>query len=435
MARAVNVAGVIDSSGISSLQIRVFVLCALVALLDGFDAQAISFVAAALAAKFDVPIGSFGPIFGAGTIGLALGALVLPPFADVFGRKYQIILATLIFGVCSFATAWTTSLGTLAVLRFLTGIGIGAAVPNLVPLAAEYAPERMRALLITIVTASWPLGAVLGGLVSAKLIPAYGWEAVFYLGGILPLVLIPLLVLLLPESIRFLASRAAKPDQIAGILNAISGGAYSATDSFTVPEKRQEGFSPRRLFSEGRTLTTMLLWVSFFMNFLVLFFVFNWLPPVLQQTGLPVERAIAAVVLFNLGGIVGGIVLGRLMDRWGQFRVVAWAYAFGAIFVGSIAFTSFSIPLLMAVIALAGFCSVGTQVCGNALAAGLYPTTIRSTGVGWAYGIGRIGSIVGPLLGGLLLSLQWGMRDLFLIAAVPLLLAAIAVWLLNRAGQ
>src|ERR1051325_5811572 len=251
MPRVVNVAGVIDSSGISRLQIRVFVLCALVALLDGFDAQAIAFVATALAVKFNVPIAAFGTIFGAGTVGLALGALILPPFADVFGRKYQIILATLIFGVFSFATVWTNSLGTLAVLRFLTGIGVGAAVPNLVPLAAEYAPERMRAQLITIVTASWPLGAVLGGLVSAKLIPVYGWEAVFYLGGVLPLVLVPLLAFLLPESIRFMASRVAKPHQIASILNAVSGGSYSAADSFTVPEK-QEGYSPRRLFSGGR---------------------------------------------------------------------------------------------------------------------------------------------------------------------------------------
>jgi len=433
--RVVNVAGVIDSAGISSLQFRVFVLCALVALLDGFDAQAIAFVATALSVKFNVPVAAFGPIFGAGTVGLALGALILPPFADIFGRKYQIILATLIFGVFSFATAWTNSLGALAVLRFLTGIGVGAAVPNLVPLAAEYAPERMRALLITIVTASWPLGAVLGGLVSAKLIPAYGWEAVFYLGGILPLVLVPLLALLLPESIRFMASRGAKPDQIASILNAISSGGYSATDSFTVPEKKQEGFSPRRLFSEGRALATVLLWVAFFMNFLVLFFVFNWLTAVLQQSGFPVERAIVAVVLFNFGGIVGGIALGRLMDRWGQFRTVAWAYAFGALFVGSIGFAGTSIPLLMALIALGGFCSVGTQVCGNALAAALYPTTIRSTGVGWAYGIGRIGSIVGPLLGGVLLTLHWDMRDLFLIAAVPLSLAGLAIWLLNAVEE
>ena len=207
-----NVAGVIDSSGISSLQIRVFVLCALVALLDGFDAQAISFVATALAAKFNVPIGSFGPIFGAGTVGLALGALILPPFADAFGRKYQMVLATLIFGFFSFAAAWTSSLGALAVLRFLTGIGVGAAVPNLVPLAAEYAPERMRALLITVVTSSWPLGAVLGGLVSSKLIPAYGWEAVFYLGGALPLVLIPVLVLLLP-GVRSDSQQAAVASQ------------------------------------------------------------------------------------------------------------------------------------------------------------------------------------------------------------------------------
>jgi AAHS family 4-hydroxybenzoate transporter-like MFS transporter len=155
----------------------------------------------------------------------------------------------------------------------------------------------------------------------------------------------------------------------------------------------------------------------------------------MQQAGLPIERAIIAVVLFNLGGIVGGIVLGRLMDKFGNYVVIGLAYVFGALFVGVIGFLGFSIPLLMATVALAGFCSVGTQVCGNALAASLYPTAVRSTGVGWAYGIGRVGSIVGPILGGVLLTLQWGMRDLFLIAAIPLACAAVAIVLLARASR
>jgi AAHS family 4-hydroxybenzoate transporter-like MFS transporter len=436
MAHVINVADVIDTSKVSGFQIRIFILCALVTLLDGFDAQAIAFVASALAVEFNMPIAAFGPIFGAGTIGLALGALVLPPFADRFGRKYQIVLATLLFGAFSLATAWVTSFGALALLRFLTGIGVGAAVPNLVPLTAEYAPKRMRALLITIVTVSWPLGAVLGGLVSSKLIPIYGWQSVFYLGGILPLVLVVVLIPLLPESIRFMVNRDAEPEKIAGILRRISPSIfYSSGDGFTLPEEKLEGFSVKHLFSAGRTPTTVLLWVSFFMNFLVLFFMFNWLPPLMQQAGLPIERAIIAVVLFNLGGIIGGILMGRLMDKLGNYIIIGLAYVFGALFVGAIGFLGFSIPLLMVTIALAGFCSVGTQVCGNALAASLYPTAVRSTGIGWAYGIGRVGSIVGPILGGVLLTLQWGMRDLFLIAAVPLACAAIAIALLSQADR
>jgi AAHS family 4-hydroxybenzoate transporter-like MFS transporter len=436
MARIINVADVIDTSKVGGFQVRIFVLCALVALLDGFDAQAIAFVASALAAEFHMPIAAFGPIFGAGTIGLALGALILPPFADRFGRKYQIVLATLLFGIFSLATVWVTSFGGLALLRFLTGIGVGAAVPNLVPLTAEYAPKRLRALLITLVTSCWPLGAVLGGLISSKLIPIYGWQSVFYLGGILPLVLVALLVPLLPESIRFMVNRGDRPEEITGILRRIAPGTpYSPGDTFALPEEKLEGFSVKHLFSAGRAAITALLWVAFFMNFLVLFFMFNWLPPLMQQAGLPIERAIIAVVLFNLGGIVGGIVLGRLMDKFGNYVVIGLAYVFGALFVGVIGFLGFSIPLLMATVALAGFCSVGTQVCGNALAASLYPTAVRSTGVGWAYGIGRVGSIVGPILGGVLLTLQWGMRDLFLIAAIPLACAAVAIVLLARASR
>jgi AAHS family 4-hydroxybenzoate transporter-like MFS transporter len=202
-----------------------------------------------------------------------------------------------------------------------------------------------------------------------------------------------------------------------------------------LPEQRVEGFAVTSLFTGGRGIVTVLLWVTFFMNFLVLFFMFNWLPPLMQQAGMPIERAIIATVLFNFGGIVGGIALGRLMDRYGNFVVVDLAYAFGTVFVGLIGFLGASIPALLAMVALAGFCSVGTQVCGNALATGLYPTAIRSTGVGWAYGIGRIGSIFGPILGGVFLTLNWGMRELFLVAAIPLVCATVAVLLLGKVAR
>ena len=435
MTRVIDVAVLIDKARLSGTQIRVFVLCALVTLLDGFDAQAIAFVAAALAAKFSVPVSAFGPIFGAGTVGLALGALLLPPLADRYGRKWQIILATFLFGVFSLATVWISSLEELAVLRFLTGLGVGAAVPNLVPLTAEYAPQRIRAMLITTVTVSWPLGAVLGGLVSAHLIPAYGWESVFYLGGILPLLLVLVLMRYLPESIRFRVARGDDSRQIVAALQAVVPQTrFEADDRFSLPEAHLSGFSVRHLFSAGRSPVTVLLWIPFFMNFLVLFFMFNWLPPLMQQAGLPLQRAIIAVVAFNLGGIFGGVLLGRWMDRHGNYRVMGLAYLLGAIFVASIGFLDFSLPLLLSAIFLAGLCSVGTQVCGNALAASLYPTAVRSTGVGWAYGIGRLGSIVGPVVGGVLIALHWSLRELFLVAAIPLLFGALALVLLARAN-
>lgn len=427
--RVVDAGEVIDGAPLSRFQISIFILCGLVALLDGFDAQAIAFTAAAMADEFKMPVTAFGPIFGAGTAGLALGAIILPPLADRFGRRYQVILATLIFGLFSLATVRVQSFGALAVLRFLTGIGVGAAVPNLVPLACEYAPQRTRAMLITVVTSSWPLGAVIGGAISAKLIPAHGWQSVYYLSGLAPLALAVLLLLALPESIRFMIKRGDKPQAIAATLHRIAPGvSLSVDDRFVLTEEgRVQGFAVKKLFSEGRAAVTILLWVPFFMNFLVLFFMFNWLPPLIKQTGLPIERAILGAIIFNLGGIVGGVVLGRMMDKFGNFIVIGTAYAFAALFVGALGLVALSPPLLMAMLALAGVCTVGTQVCGNALAASLYPTAMRATGVGWAYGIGRIGSIVGPIMGGILLTQQWDMRSLFLLAAVPLVCAAVAL--------
>jgi AAHS family 4-hydroxybenzoate transporter-like MFS transporter len=432
--RNINVADIIDQNPVSRFQVRVFVLCGLVVLLDGFDAQAIAFVAAPIARDLAIPISAFGVIFAAGTIGLSLGAFVLPPFADRYGRRYQIIIAVAIFGIFSLATARANSFAVLAALRFLTGIGVGAAVPNVVPLVSEFAPRRIRAVLITAVTVSWPLGAVLGGLISAKLIPAFGWPSVFYVGGAAPILLALGLLPTLPESVRFMATKDNQTKNIAKILTRIAPDPKTLEDArFVLSEEKLHGFSVRHLFSGKRAAATLLLWVAFFMNFGVLFFIFNWLPPLMQQAGFSVERAIIATVVFNFGGIVGGIALGRLMDKFGNYFVVGLAYAFGAIFVGAIGFFDFSIPLLMISILLAGFCSVGTQVCGNALAAGLYPTGIRSTGVGWAYGVGRIGSIFGPLLGGLLLALHWDTRSLFLISAAPLVCATIAIVLLSQA--
>lgn len=435
--RVVDAGEVIDWASLSRFQILIFVLCGLVALLDGFDAQAIAFTAAALADELKMPVTAFGPVFGAGTAGLALGAVVLPPFADRFGRRNQIILATLIFGLFSLATVRVHSFGALAALRFLTGIGVGAAVPNLVPLACEYAPKRIRAMIITFVTASWPLGAVIGGAISAKLIPSYGWQSVYYLSGLAPLALAAILFVTLPESIRFMINRGDKPEAIASTLaRIVPGQPFSPGDRFVLAEEAPvHGFTVKNLFRDGRSAVTILLWVPFFMNFLVLFFMFNWLPPLIRQAGFPIERAILATVVFNLGGIIGGLVLGRAMDKFGNFVVIGAAYAFAALFVGAVGLVSFSFPLLMTMLVLAGFCTVGTQVCGNALAASLYPTAMRATGVGWAYGIGRLGSIVGPIAGGILLTEQWDMRSLFLIAAVPLALAAIALAGLGRAAH
>ena len=432
-ARTIDVKQLIDGLPFTRAQVGIMVLSSLVALLDGFDTQSISFVASAIARSLNVPITSFGPIFGAGTFGMVLGALTLPLLCDCWGRRRLIIASVVLFGIFSLATIWVQSFSMLFVLRLLTGLGVGAAVPCMIPLISEYSPSRIVTQVITIVTCSWPLGAVLGGIICAKIIPIWGWQSVFVLAGVLPIVLAGFLLLYLPESIRFLAAQENDAGRIAVTLRRIyPTAAVSAEDRFTHSEVVLGGLPLKHLLSGGRIATTLLLWITFFMDFLVMFFIFNWLPPLLQQGNVPIDKAILATVLFNLGGIAGCLLLGVLMARLGQFIVVALAFAVGTVSVAAIGLFGAEVGPLMLAVFVAGFCLIGAQGCGNALAAMLYPTSIRSTAVGWAYGIGRIGSIIGPVAAGILLTLGWGMNSLFWIAALPLLVASLAMLSLHR---
>lgn len=428
--RKIDVVELIDQQPISAFQIRLIVLCALVAMLDGFDTQSIAFVAPIIAGAFGIKINAFGPIFSAGLVGMTLGALFLGPLADRYGRKQVITASTFAFGLFTLATVLADSVTSLMTYRFLTGLGLGAAMPNIIALTSEYSPKRARAWLVTIMFVGFPFGAVVGGIISSMIIPIWGWQSVFITGGIVPIALSALLLAILPESVRFLVHKQAKSDDIAAILRKITVGvSYAPSDKFFIQEKVLPGVSVMHLFTGGRAIGTLLLWIPFFMNLLLLFFMYNWLPPLLQQAGLPIGRAIIATVLFNLGGVIGGLVLARLIDRLGPFNVLATAYAMGTIAVAAIGAVSSSIVMIMAVVFVAGFFVIGAQLGSNALAASYYPTAIRSTGIGWALGVGRVGSIIGPLVGGLLMSLNWPFKDLFLMAAAPAACATIAIFL------
>ncbi|NMM28930.1 MAG: MFS transporter [Glaciimonas sp.] len=426
--RRIDVLHVIDGQHIGPFQIKLIVLCALVAMLDGFDVQSIAFVAPVVAQAFGIKINAFGPVFAAGLVGMAAGALMLGPLADRFGRKFVIAASTLTFGLFSLLTAWADSSSSLMLARLLTGLGLGAAMPNIIALTAEYAPKRIRAMLVTVMFLGFPFGAVVGGLISSIIIPLWGWQSVFILGGVAPLVLGAILLLLLPESARFLVHRQAQPAAVAALLEkAAPGMNWAPGDTFFISEESLSGASVKHLFTGGRGLGTLLLWVPFFMNLLLLFFLYNWLPPVLLQAGLPISKAIIATVLFNLGGVLGGIAMAYLIDRLGPLVVLGIAYALGAVSVAAIGMVNTSVSSIMVAVFVAGIFVVGAQFGANALAASFYPTSIRSTGVSWALGIGRFGSILGPLVGGFLLSRNLPFADLFLIAAIPAGCASLAL--------
>jgi MFS transporter, AAHS family, 4-hydroxybenzoate transporter len=319
----VDVVAVIDRVSLSRLQWVTIALCGIVAILDGFDTQAIAFVAPLMAKDMQIEMSAFGPVFGAGLLGLTVGALAFGPIADRWGRKPVIIVSTLMFGVFAFITPVVQSLEALMVMRFLTGLGLGGAMPNIIALTSEYSPKHRRATLVTLMFCGFPLGAVLGGLVSAQLMARYGWPVVFYLGGILPIVVLPLLMLWLPESIRFLVARDTAHARSVSILRRLDpAGSYGGDTRCVLPEQKAEGSPISQLFADGRAIGTLLLWVVFFCNLLILYFLINWLPSVLQQAGLPIERAIIATVILNAGGIVGGLTLGRLVDRRQPFGIL-----------------------------------------------------------------------------------------------------------------
>jgi MFS transporter, AAHS family, 4-hydroxybenzoate transporter len=428
-AQALDLRQLIDERPMSGFQLRVVLVCAAIAFMDGYDVQAMGYVAPALAASLQIARAALGPLISSGIVGMAVGALTFGPLADRFGRKPVLLTCTLIFGVMSLITATATSIQMIFVYRLLTGFGLGGALPNTIALTAEYTPKKYRATAITGMFCGFSIGAAVGGFVAAGLISRFGWQSVFVVGGIVPIVIAIVSALYLPESIRFLIIKGGRQHRVAAYLSKIAPGEYRGDPILAGDEEHaSQGFSVKELFREGRATVTLLLWVCFFMNLLVLFFMNNWMPTVMNDAGIKIETAILITTLFQLAGTAGAIVLGRIFDRGHSFKVLALAYLGAAAAVLLVGEAGSSLAGLVFTVSLAGFCVVGGQTGSNALAAAFYPTAIRSTGTGWCLGIGRIGSIIGPILGGALLAAGGDVRRVFWVIAIPSVIAMAAAF-------
>jgi len=413
----------LDEPGTRRLRLVVVLLCAVVTTLDGFDLQSIALAAPAIAEDWGVGASAFGAVFGVGLFGSLIGALLLGRLSDRFGRRRILLISVAAFTVCSLATPLTGSVTGLLLIRFLTGIGLGGALPSAIALTSEYTPRRSRGTVVGLMFCGYPFGGVLAGVLSAPLIPAFGWAIVFVIGGVLPLLLLPVLWKSLPESAQFLnvtGDRAA--------LGAVLRRMGCTVDAGQVEPERAPDRSPIvRLFTEGRAAGTLLIWLTMFMALLLAYLLTNWIPLVTRAAGAGAGHAALAVAALNIGAIVGCLVIGRLADRLRPSVVLGVGFALGSAAIAGIGYVGSHPGALLVVTFAAGFGGIGAQMCMVAVCANFYETSLRATGIGAAMSFGRIGGIIGPVLGGLLVGAGAGAPSVFWVAAAAGLSAAAAV--------
>ncbi len=391
----------------NSRRTRCFIVALLgfaIIMVDGYDLQCIGFIAPDIASAWSIELPALAVVFSAGLAGTIPGAMAAGIIANRTGHRPALVGALLLFGAATLASAWVWDIASLAVLRFVTGVGLGAAIPLVIAIVAAAAPARLRATLITLTLCGQPLGAILGAALCARLVPAHGWQAAFLLGGLLPFFLAATALLS-----RWFDVRAERETERRG----------------------SEGHT-RALFGRALLPTSICLWIAAFLNVLVLYVIVNWLPGLVRQDGKTLAQSLTVISLFNFGGIGGILLVGILIDRFGLFRTVPLAFFLAALSIAGLDAFRESLPVLYAASLIAGIAGYGAGASIGAIAIMLYPAALRTTATGWALGIGRTGAALGPLGVGAALSAGFPAGLLFSVAAAGAALAGLSIFALGR---
>ena len=423
----------LDERGLSSFQIKLLAWSFFVVLIDGYDIGAIAFAAPHLVKAWGVQPHALGPVFSASLVGILFGSAIFGWIGDRYGRKAALIWSNLLFGVFTFWAAYAANLDQMFWLRLIAGVGIGGVIPNVVAINAESAPRKLRATLAILAVGCVPIGGAIPGIISAVFVPAYGWPILFQVGGIVPIVIGLAGFFGLPESIKYMALHESQRGKMEKLIAEIRPDFKVPPNArFVVEDEQQQfkGFNPAYLFRQGLTLITPLTWLLFALNLMGYFFLLSWTPTLMTALKLPPAMAALAGASIQVGGTVGSLLLCGWLQRQ-RFLGIAIMFVLAVPVVGSIGFAGLtSQTALLTATFFAGFLVLGIQSGINVVGAMIYPTSLRSNGSGWQLGLGRIGSIVGPMLGAQLVALP--VQNLYMWSALPFAAGAVVCFIIHR---
>lgn len=427
---SIDVNRVIDHARFNRFHWNVLFWCTLIIIFDGYDLVIYGVVLPLLMDQWQLSPMAAGALGSAALFGMMFGAMGFGMLSDKWGRKKVILLCVILFSVTTVINGFATTPWQFGILRFIAGLGIGGVMPNVVSLMTEYAPKRSRSTLVALMFSGYAVGGMMSAGLGIWIVPTFGWEVMFYL-AVVPLLMLPLVIRYLPESVAFLMSQK-RTDEARRILQSVAPHeTIDDRDDLAVPSTGKDKAPVLELFRDGRAMSTLMFWTAFFTCLLMVYALGSWLPKLMSMAGYALSSSLMFLMILNVGAIVGAVGGGWLADRFSLRSVLVTFFILGS---GSLVMLGYENPMwvLYSLVAIAGATTIGSQILLYAYVAQYYPTSIRSTGLGWASGIGRNGAIVGPLLGGALLALALPHQMNFLALAVPGAIATVAMLLVDR---
>ncbi|QBE65809.1 MFS transporter [Pseudoduganella lutea] len=429
--RQIDVQGMADNARFNRFHASILAWCAIIIICDGYDLAVAGIALPSIMKEMGITAQNAGFMVSSALFGMMFGAIFLGTIADRIGRRAAIAICLALFSVFTAAAGMTNDPYVFSAMRFLAGLGIGGVMPNVVAQMTEYAPKKIRATLVTLMFSGYAVGGMLAALLGKGMIEAWGWQSVFLAAGV-PVVLIPFVLKSLPESLPFLV-RAGRLDEVTEIIGKLEPTFMPRhDDAYALPSAdRASGAPIGRLFQDGRGFSTVMFWIAFFMCLFMVYALSSWLAKLMAGAGYSLGSALTFVLVLNFGAVIGAVGGGWLADRFHIKYVLVAMYALAAVSITLLGYPV-STPVLFVLVGLAGASTIGTQIVTYAYAGQFYPAAVRTTGIGWASGVGRAGAIMAPIVIGTLVGMMLPLQYNFIAIAIPAVIAAVAIGLIRH---